>query len=59
MKKRGFRSPNRADAFLLTFAGGEYNLTSNQATAAQTDYDIFGSSYGNQETSGMEDYNPW
>ena len=59
MKKRGFRSPNRADAFLLTFAGGEYNLTSNQATAAQTAYDIFGSSYGNQETSGMEDYNPW
>jgi hypothetical protein len=26
---------------------------------AQVEYDVFDSSYGQQDTSGVEDYNPW
>lgn len=57
LKKRGFRSPNRADAFLLTFAGGEHYISSSRQTQAITEYDVY--DYGLTETSGVDDYKPW
>ena len=42
LKKRGVKSPNRADAFLLTFGGGDYNKASRRAQHAfGMDYDPF------------------
>jgi len=41
MKKRGLRSCDIADAFVLTFAGGDYSLGIRQNTATM-DYDEFG-----------------
>jgi phage terminase large subunit len=64
MKKRGVRSPNRADAFNLTFAGGEFALMQRQETASSF-YDPFAigtQSYGQeprQTTAGMSDYKPF
>lgn len=42
-KKRGIKSPNKADAFCLTFAGGDLAASpyARQLTA-QTDYDVYG-----------------
>jgi phage terminase large subunit len=40
MKKRGVKSPNRADALCLTFAGGDIVL-SRRASIAQMDYDPY------------------
>lgn len=64
MKKRGVKSPNRADAFCLTFAGGDLVMEARRHTAVQS-YDPFGIqdhvSYeraARQETSGT-DYNPF
>jgi len=42
MKKRGVKSPNKADAFNLTFAGGEVRIEQRRHTAV-SDYDPFGS----------------
>ena len=40
MKKRGVKSPNKADAFCLTFAGGDIVIEHRRFTAA-SDYDPF------------------
>lgn len=40
LKKRGVRSPNKADAFLLTFAGGDFVMTHRPVVAVQS-YDPF------------------
>lgn len=40
MKKRGLKSPDIADAFILTFAGGEYAVNTRQVVADQA-YDEF------------------
>lgn len=39
LKKRNVRSPNAADAFCLTFAGGEYLVQTARTSHAQMDYD--------------------
>lgn len=64
MKKRGVKSPNRADAFCLTFAGGDLLLEMRRHTAIQS-YDPFQVADPvayeravRQEVSGM-DYQPW
>lgn len=41
MKKRGVASPNLADAFCLTFAGGDYNPSSPRRVTAINEYDPF------------------
>lgn len=41
MKKRGVKSPNKADAFLLTFAGGDFASNRARTVVAQSDYDPF------------------
>ena len=64
MKKRGVKSPNKADAFCLTFAGGDIKVEQRRHTAV-AEYDPFGS-IGSQDferairqtQSGM-DYNPF
>lgn len=66
MKKRGVKSPNRADAFCLTFAGGDMVLKANERRfVTQSHYDPFevGSEdferiVRRQTQSGM-DYTPW
>lgn len=65
MKKRGVKSPNRADAFLLTLAGGDLNVNLRRATAVM-DYDPFnagGAAYdrfvAQQSTAGVSDYQPF
>lgn len=40
MKKRGVRSPNKADALCLTFAGGDFAIE-NRRVVAQQSYDPF------------------
>lgn len=40
MKKRGIKSPNKADAFCLTFAGGDF-VIERRPQIAQSDYDPF------------------
>lgn len=40
MKKRGVKSPNKADALCLTFAGGDM-ITENRSVVAQQSYDPF------------------
>lgn len=42
MKKRGLKSPDVADAFVLTFAGGDYATQSARAPMAEMDYDVYG-----------------
>jgi hypothetical protein len=42
MKKRGVKSPNKADAFCLTFAGGDIKVEQRRHTAV-AEYDPFGS----------------
>lgn len=58
MKKRGLKSPDIADAFILTFAGGDYShATMRQETAMQS-YDEFhpwdDGHYGRQQIAIME-----
>jgi len=65
MKKRGIKSPNKADAFCLTFAGGDFaNAVLRRATAV-SEYDPFNVSSAEFErhvrrasSSGM-DYAPF
>lgn len=64
MKKRGVKSPNRADAFCLTFAGGDFVLETRRHVAIQN-YDPFqiadSAAYERsirQEVAGT-DYTPW
>lgn len=66
MKKRGVKSPNKADALCLTFGGGDLSLdhfarmgavrtTYDPLTVGTPDYDRFG--YDRPATSGL-DYDP-
>jgi hypothetical protein len=41
MKKRGVKSPNKADAFCLTFAGGDFVSESLRPVVARQHYDPF------------------
>jgi phage terminase large subunit len=41
MKKRGIKSPNKADAFCLTFAGGDFSNAVVRRVTAVSDYDPF------------------
>lgn len=63
LKKRGVKSPNKADAFLLTFAGGDI-LTARRSQVAHMAYDPFAVADQNeyertvrQAQAGM-DYDP-
>lgn len=63
LKKRGVKSPNKADAFLLTLAGGDHALNLRQMTSG-LDYDPFqigdrGFDRTLQRTAGIADYNPF
>jgi hypothetical protein len=65
MKKRGVRSPNRADAFCLTFAGGDF-AHDLRSPVAIMDYDVmnvggpdYGRNIGRQTSAGMDDYKPF
>lgn len=61
MKKRGVRSPNKADSLCLTFAGGEHAHWTRTQPVAVKDYDPFdtvGEGYrrmvAKQATAGLE-----
>ena len=64
MKKRGVKSPNKADAFCLTFAGGDF-VMERRAHVAQMQYDPFRVGSADferslrQETAGISDYRPF
>jgi hypothetical protein len=64
MKKRGVKSPNKADAFCLTFAGGDHNMGLRQmvATMAYDPFKVdsvdFERMLGRQELAGVE-WRPW
>lgn len=69
MKKRGIKSPNKADAFCLTFAGGDM-VTARMQSVADTTYNPFavGTPTFEREldigssrpgTSGIDDYRPY
>jgi hypothetical protein len=64
MKKRGIKSPNKADAFCLTFAGGDFsNAMTRRATTVEYDpfkvnSDDFERHIRRAENSGM-DYHPF
>jgi phage terminase large subunit len=65
MKKRGVRSPNKADAFCLSLAGGDYALN-QRAITSQFAYDPFGVGSDDyernlvrQSTAGVDDYKPF
>ena len=69
MKKRGVKSPNRADAFCLTFAGGDMVFDLRRTTSI-SEYDPMsvGSAdfereiaraSSRQATAGIDDYKPW
>lgn len=55
MKKRGVRSPDRADAFCLTFAGGDYKVPS--VAYAETSYDPF--KPFTERDQRQDEYRPW
>ena len=61
MKKRGVKSPNKADAFCLTFAGGDFQME-RRAHVAVMQYDPFQVDSRDfersirQETAGISDY---
>lgn len=63
LKKRGFKSPNKADAFLLTFAGGDHAMSSHRQIVAAMYYDVHAVSHDSyervvrQSTASM-DYDP-
>ena len=59
MKKRGVKSPNKADAFLLTFAGGDLVLHRTlPVTPAYDPFQVgtadFARQMARQETAGMD-----
>lgn len=63
MKKRGVKSPNKADAFLLTLAGGDFAHSRAQAVAHMT-YDPFRVGSADferavRQSSAMIDYDPF
>lgn len=64
MKKRGVKSPNKADAFCLTFAGGDF-VMERRNHVAQMHYDPFQVGSADferslrQETAGISEYRPW
>ena len=65
LKKRGMKSPNKADAFCLTLAGGDY-ATMQRAPTSAMDYNPFEVGTGDyqrnlirQQTAGVEDYKPF
>ena len=68
MKKRGVKSPNKADAFLLTFAGGDHAMAMSRHVVARSDYDPF-AAIGSDEferavrrpshAHGTTEYNPY
>lgn len=66
MKKRGVKSPNRADAFLLTFASNDI-LVETRRMVATAEYDPLGAPVGShdferalrQSTAGVNEYNPF
>jgi hypothetical protein len=69
MKKRGIKSPNKADAFCLTFAGGDFAHMQREAVT-QLGYDPFAVGtpeyardfervHHRQRTAGVEDYSPF
>jgi phage terminase large subunit len=64
MKKRGVKSPNRADAFCLTFGGGDFVVETRHIVATQS-YDPFQINdrvayerAARQDTAGSE-FKPW
>lgn len=62
MKKRGIKSPDKADAFCLTLAGGDYAVS--RFRQALSEYDPFAPltearQPAWRERSGGEDYRPW
>lgn len=66
MKKRGVKSPNRADALCLTFAGGEIRANhANRSVVAMSNYDPFNVSSDEFErqvrrsSMAVTDYNPF
>lgn len=62
MKRRGVRSPNKADALCLTFAGGELSLSVQRPIRAITHYDPLRievwDDVGRQHLAGAE-YSPY
>lgn len=63
MKKRGIRSPNKADAFLLTFAGGDF-VTTHAPIVARQAYDPFEVNSNDferaiRQTQSGQDYTPF
>ena len=63
MKKRGLRSPNRADAFVLTFAGGD-EIAYNRRHTTLGQYDPFKVHDDDYERTTRQaqtgtDYTPW
>lgn len=68
MKKRGVKSPNKADAFCLTFAGGDLVVDYRRTTSISSydplslnsdDFERTIARAGRQESAGLDDYNPW
>jgi phage terminase large subunit len=71
MKKRGIKSPNKADAFCLTLAGGDYANHIRRHEVAVTNYDPFSVGTDDYEmhvrglgrrqaiASGVTDYDPF
>jgi phage terminase large subunit len=65
MKKRGIKSPNKADAFCLTFAGGDFIVHQNMRVAEMA-YDPFNVNVGSmdyeralRQTQAGTDYTPF
>ena len=54
LKKRGYRSPDLADALMLTFAGGDFTLSTHVGREAQSDYDEFAHEMRARATSDYE-----
>jgi len=63
MKRRGLRSPDIADAFILTFAGGDHATQMRRFARAEIDYDPlaldFPSGRGRDGGSAGTDYQPF
>ena len=63
MKKRGIRSPNKADAFCLTFAGGDLRRVQQPQSIGHWDpFDVTPEAFERhlrQQTTGDVGYQPW
>jgi hypothetical protein len=71
MKKRGVKSPNKADAFCLSLAGGDFAMHQRRHEVAVTNYDPFSVHTDDYEShvrglgrrqgiaSGVTDYDPF